>query len=61
MNQIPSKMEYCYEIFGCQCPCIDRHGFLWCHYYNESLTGFAKRLPICLQDRPQIRKEGKEK
>ena len=70
MNKIPREGEFCYEVgmdrwtrkcaLGVRCPCIDRHTFLWCYYYDESLLGFAKRLQACIQEHPQIITTGKE-
>jgi len=58
MNQIPSEGESCGE-----CP-ISRDGWK-CKYFDEyfregHMSSGLLRLPICIQERPQIVREDKE-
>ena len=67
MNQIPSRSKFCRNQWYRYCPCFDWHQQVKCQLYDEELCYSIKksnwkRLPICIQERPQIvkGKEGKE-
>ena len=58
MNQIPSEGEFCGE---CPC-CAESDNGVYCGLYDYHMgpEGYqALRLPICLQERPQIVKDAK--
>ena len=61
MNQIPREGEFC---GGCPCRTpAGEYERTYCAFYDlqqELDYGVAKRLPICLKERPQIITTGKE-